>query len=140
MDHVPIEMMQPTAIEVLGEQPDGPSELELKRIVASIFKGYPTVAEAYLLRVRYSGNATGCHMGGPIDHKYRYSFNQRGIDCMMVRMIYFVQDVSNERGAFSVVPGTHKSNYGSPYRCGPDEEPGEATCGRKRGGRGDSDA
>jgi hypothetical protein len=55
MDHVPIEMMQPTAIEVLGEQPDGPSELELKRIVASIFKGYPTVAEAYLLRVRYAG-------------------------------------------------------------------------------------
>jgi len=76
------------------------------------------------LRVRYSGNATGVHMGGPIDHKYRYSFNQRGIDCMMVRMIYFVQDVSNEQGAFSVVPGTHKSNYGSPYRCGPDEEPG----------------
>lgn len=76
------------------------------------------------LRVRYSGNATGVHMGGPIDHKYRYSFNGRGIDCMMVRMIYFVQDVSNEQGAFCVVPGTHKSNYPSPYRCGPDEEPG----------------
>jgi len=76
------------------------------------------------LRVRYSGNATGVHMGGPIDHKYRYSFNGRGIDCMMVRMIYFVQDVSNEQGAFSVVPGTHKSNFPSPYRCGPDEEPG----------------
>jgi len=76
------------------------------------------------LRVRYAGNATGVHMGGPIDHKYRYSFNARGIDCMMVRMIYFVQDVSNEQGAFSVVPGTHKSNYPSPHRCGPDEEPG----------------
>lgn len=76
------------------------------------------------LRVRYAGNATGAHMGGPIDHKYRYSFNGRGIDCMMVRMIYFVQDVSNEQGAFSVVPGTHKSNYPSPHRCGPDEEPG----------------
>jgi hypothetical protein len=76
------------------------------------------------LRVRYAGNATGVHMGGPIDHKYRYSFNARGIDCMMVRMIYFVQDVGNEQGAFSVVPGTHKSNYPSPYHCGPDEEPG----------------
>ena len=63
-------------------------------------------------------------MGGPIDHKYRYAFNRNGIDCMMVRMIYFVQDVTCEQGAFCVVPGTHKSNYPSPYRVGPDEEPG----------------
>jgi hypothetical protein len=76
------------------------------------------------LRIRYQGNATGTHMGGPLDHKYRYGFNQRGIDCMMVRMIYFVQDVSNEEGAFCVVPGTHKSNYPSPYHCPPEEEPG----------------
>jgi hypothetical protein len=76
------------------------------------------------LRVRYSGNATGLHMGGPINHKYRYSFNGSGIDCMMVRMIYFVQDVDNHQGAFSVIPGTHKTNYPSPYRCAPDDEPG----------------
>lgn len=76
------------------------------------------------LRIRYSGNHTGTHMGGPIDHKYRYSFNQKGMDCMMVRMIYFVQDVSSAQGAFCVVPGTHKSNYPSPYQCSPEEEPG----------------
>jgi hypothetical protein len=76
------------------------------------------------LRIRYQGNATGTHMGGPIDHKYRYAFNQKGIDCMMVRMIYFVHGVTREQGAFCVVPGTHKSNYPSPYRVGPDEEPG----------------
>lgn len=76
------------------------------------------------LRIRYPGNATGCHMGGPIDHKYRYGFNAHGIDCMMVRMIYFVQDVSAEQGAFCVVPGTHKSNYPSPYAGDPDTEPG----------------
>lgn len=75
-------------------------------------------------RVRYPGNATGTHMGGPMDHKYRYSFNAQGIDCMMVRMIYFVQDVSNEEGAFCVVPGTHKSNYSSPYGHVSEEEPG----------------
>lgn len=76
------------------------------------------------IRIRYQGNATGTHMGGPIDHKYRYGFNQNGIDCMMVRMIYFVQNVTSAQGAFCVVPGTHKSNYPSPYRVGPDEEPG----------------
>lgn len=76
------------------------------------------------IRIRYKGNASGTHMGGPIDHKYRYGFNAQGIDCMMVRMIYFVQDVNNEQGAFCVVPGTHKSNYPSPYRTSPDDEPG----------------
>ncbi len=76
------------------------------------------------IRIRYPGNATGMHMGGPIDHKYRYSFNGRGIDCMMVRMVYFLHDVSNEQGAFCLVPGTHKSNYASPYNVSPDAEPG----------------
>jgi Phytanoyl-CoA dioxygenase (PhyH) len=76
------------------------------------------------IRIRYKGNASGTHMGGPIDHKYRYGYNHRGIDCMMVRMIYFVHDVTNEQGAFCVVPGTHKSNLPSPYRTGPDDEPG----------------
>jgi hypothetical protein len=76
------------------------------------------------VRIRYPGNASGTHMGGPIDHKYRYGFNARGIDCMMVRMIYFLHDVGMEEGPFCVVPGTHKSNLAPPYRCGPDEEPG----------------
>ena len=76
------------------------------------------------IRIRYTGNASGTHMGGPIDHKYRYGFNAQGIDCMMVRMIYFPHDVTDEEGAFCVVPGTHKSSYVSPYRCAPDDEPG----------------
>lgn len=76
------------------------------------------------IRIRYRGNATGVHMGGPIDHKYRYSVNARGIDCMMVRMIYFVHDVTNDQGAFCVVPGTHKSAFAPPYRVSPDDEPG----------------
>lgn len=76
------------------------------------------------IRIRYTGNATGVHMGGPIDHKYRYSFNARGIDCMMVRMIYFVHDVAMDEGVFCVVPGTHKTNLPSPYRTPPDDEPG----------------
>lgn len=76
------------------------------------------------IRIRYPGNATGTHMGGPIDHKYRYAFTNGRIDCMMVRMIYFVHDVAMDQGPFCVVPGTHKSNYRSPYGNDPDREPG----------------
>jgi ectoine hydroxylase-related dioxygenase (phytanoyl-CoA dioxygenase family) len=32
--------------------------------------------------------------------------------------------VSNEQGAFSVVPGTHKTNYPPPYKGSVDDEPG----------------
>lgn len=92
--------------------------------IRAIVQERPTVNNSEL-RVRYSGNFTNTHMGGPLSQKYRYSFNQKGIDCMMVRMIYFVHDVSADEGAFCVVPGTHKSNYPSPYsHMPPDEEPG----------------
>ena len=76
------------------------------------------------LRIRYPGNTSGSHMGGPIDHKYRYGFTQGKIDCMMVRMIYFVHDVNAEQGAFCVVPATHKTNFAPPYGHQPDREPG----------------
>jgi hypothetical protein len=76
------------------------------------------------IRIRYTGNHSGTHMGGPIDHKYRYGVHRGGIDCMMVRMIYFLQEVTFEQGAFCVVPGTHKTHYPSPYRCLPEDEPG----------------
>ncbi|MBA2481751.1 MAG: phytanoyl-CoA dioxygenase family protein [Planctomycetes bacterium] len=75
-------------------------------------------------RYRYPGNCTGAHMGGPIGSKYRYGVNAQGIDCMMVRMVYFLHDVGPEDGPFSVVPGTHKSAFGPPARDLPDDEPG----------------
>lgn len=91
--------------------------------VTSLVQERPTINNSEL-RVRYPGNATGAHMGGPAMHKYRYSFNNGEIDCMMIRMIYFIQDVDSSQGAFCVVPGTHKSHYHSPYTSSPDEEPG----------------
>ena len=40
-------------------------------------------------------------------------------------LVYFLHDVAPDEGVFSVVPGTHKSNYGQPYgKLGPDDEPG----------------
>lgn len=38
--------------------------------------------------------------------------------------IYFIHDVTNEQGAFCVVPGTHKSALPCPYDNDPDIEPG----------------
>jgi hypothetical protein len=76
------------------------------------------------LRVRYEGNLTGTHMGGPVGTKYRYRYFNGRLDCMMIRMVYFMQDVSAQQGGFCVVPATHKSNMPSPYRCDPQDEPG----------------
>jgi len=92
--------------------------------VNSVVQGRKTINNSEI-RIRYPGNATGSHMGGPISHKYRYSFTEGKIDCMMVRMVYFPHDVGMDQGPFSVVPGTHKSNWPQPYgQLGPDDEPG----------------
>ena len=92
--------------------------------IRTVISGRATINNSEI-RIRYPGNATNAHMGGPISHKYRYAFTSGKIDCMMVRMIYFLHDVSMDEGVFSVVPGTHKSNYYSPYReAPPDDEPG----------------
>lgn len=92
--------------------------------ILPIIQETPTINNSEI-RIRYPQNATGCHMGGPISHKYRYAFTKGTIDCMMVRMVYFLHDVGASQGVFSVVPGTHKSNYNSPYaNVGPDDEPG----------------
>ena len=92
--------------------------------IAPIIQETPTINNSEI-RIRYPHNATGTHMGGPIGHKYRYAFTNGKIDCMMVRMVYFIHDVEPHQGVFCVVPGTHKSNYASPYKgVGPDDEPG----------------
>jgi len=91
--------------------------------IHSIVQGRTTINNSEI-RIRYHGNASGTHMGGPIDHKYRYTVTNGQIDCMMVRMVYFLHDVDMDQGPFCVVPGTHKSNFRPPYRTTPDDEPG----------------
>lgn len=85
------------------------------------------------LRVRYPGNLTKMHLGGPVGKKYSYRFYNNRIDCMMMRFIYFVHDASTEQGAFCVVPGTHKTNFSSPYECEPQDEPGMVALEVKAG-------
>ena len=91
--------------------------------VCSVIRGRPTINNSEI-RIRYRGNQTGNH-GGTRSAKYRYDVTRNGIDCMMVRMVYFLHDVSREQGAFCVVPGTHKGNFDCPYESrDPDVEPG----------------
>ena len=52
--------------------------------VHAIVQEQPTINNSEI-RIRYPGNQTGTHMGGPIGVKHRYGYNQKGINCMMVR-------------------------------------------------------
>lgn len=93
--------------------------------VRAVIQGRATINNSEI-RIRYNGNQTSNHGSGArvANGKYRYTFNSHGIDCMMVRMVYFVHDCSNDQGAFCVVPGTHKANLDCPYDNDPDIEPG----------------
>ncbi len=92
--------------------------------IAGIIQGRASINNSEI-RIRYRGNRSNAHGGmRPENQKYRYGFTPQGIDCMMVRMIYFVHDVTRDQGAFCVVPGTHKTNLPCPYGANPDEEPG----------------
>lgn len=100
---------------------DHPRTMDL---ICGIIQERPTINNSEI-RIRYPGNQSRTHMGGPISPKYRYHFQDGKIDCMMTRMIYFVHDVGEEDGPFCVVPATHKSNLKSPYGTNDaDAEPG----------------
>ncbi len=91
--------------------------------IRAIVRERPTINNCEI-RIRYPGNQTGAHMGGPVSPKHRYAFDARGINCMMVRFVYFLHDVEPGQGEFCVVPATHKSNMASPYEGrDPDTEP-----------------
>jgi hypothetical protein len=100
--------------------------------VHGIVKERPTINNSEI-RIRYKGNQSNMHGGGPTSGKYRYIYGENGIECMMVRMVYFVHDVNNEQGAFCVVPGTHKSNIAPPYGGDPVEDPGNVGLEVKAG-------
>lgn len=91
--------------------------------VEAVVNGRYTINNSEI-RIRYKGNVSSSHGGTrPENKKYQYTFTDR-IDCMMVRMIYFIHDVTNEQGAFCVVPGTHNGALPCPYENDPDIEPG----------------
>ena len=101
--------------------------------VGGIVMSRPTINNSEI-RVRYRGNSSPHHGGARgEDHKYRYRFTQGRIDCMMVRMIYFIHDNDHDGGAFTVIPGTHKVNLPPPYGNDPDTEPGTVSLEVKAG-------
>jgi hypothetical protein len=80
------------------------------------------------LRYRHMLNTTHTHMGGPVDVRNRYEFAGREMDdfskrkkiardfnLLVVRVLYALHDVPVENGPLCVVPGSHKSNYFSPF-------------------------
>lgn len=93
--------------------------------INAVVRGRPTINNSEI-RIRYKGNQSSAHGGGgrPENHKYRYNADREGIDCMMVRMVYFIHDVTDDQGAFSVVPGSHKSCFPNPYQTNSDTMPG----------------
>ncbi|GDY11897.1 hypothetical protein LBMAG53_07750 [Planctomycetota bacterium] len=101
-------------------------------IVSATVRGRVNVNNSEV-RVRFPGNSTGAHMGGPIDGKYAYRYDHRGFDCMMTRMIYFLHDVGPDDGPFSVVPGTHKSAFPPPSSPRPEDEPGAVAVTARAG-------
>eukprot|EP01050_Picozoa_sp_SAG11_P025031 SAG11_NODE_5517_length_1538_cov_1.808895_1_plen_108_part_00 len=79
------------------------------------------------IRCRYRGNQSGSHgSGAVVSRKYWYDYRpESGIECGMVRMVYFVRDNSNKGGAFCVAPASHKANLPVPdeYVRNPDLDP-----------------
>ena len=101
--------------------------------VRGIVMPRPTINNSEI-RIRYKGNNSPHHGGARgEDQKYRYNFTKGRIDCMMVRMIYFIRDNDAAGGAFTVLPGTHKSNLPTPYDPDPDTEPGTVALCVKAG-------
>ncbi len=90
------------------------------------------------LRYRYKSNVTHTHMGGMVDSRNHYEFvgrsmndtaarvrRPRDFNLLTVRALYALHDVPIEQGPLCVVPGSHKSNYFSPYNSRePTEEAG----------------
>ncbi|MBD05665.1 MAG: hypothetical protein CME24_15095 [Gemmatimonadetes bacterium] len=101
--------------------------------VRGIVMPRPTINNSEI-RIRYKGNNSPHHGGARgEDQKYRYNFTKGRIDCMMVRMIYFIHDNDHDGGAFTVIPGTHKVNLPPPYGSDPDTEPGTISLEVKAG-------
>ena len=90
------------------------------------------------LRYRYQSNRTDTHMGGKMDVRNRYQFigramyhsteqqwRPRDFDLLAARVLYALHDIPVENGPLCVVPGSHKSNFFSPFNDHePTREPG----------------
>lgn len=101
--------------------------------IRALVVGRPTVNNSEI-RIRYKGNASSHHGGmRPENQKYQYNFRNGRIDCMMVRMIYYIHDNDAANGAFTVLPGTHKSQLPCPYGNDPDVEPNTVALEVKAG-------
>jgi hypothetical protein len=109
--------MYPSAFDFLIGHP--PTVEYIKDIVQGEF----TINNSEL-RIRYTGNATGMHMGFPHGHGPKYSYKVMGgkVHCNMVRMVYFLHDVDITQGPICFVPGSHRAELPCPNHTAPVEE------------------
>ena len=71
--------------------------------INTIIQERPTINNSEI-RLRYPHNYSGSHQpgvqqSGPPKGKYQYQVSNGEVDCKMVRMVYFVDDVTNDGGA-----------------------------------------
>jgi hypothetical protein len=85
------------------------------RYVRRIVQGRISINNSEL-RIRYPGNRTSMHMGFPNGHGPMHAYRVLGneINCMMVRMVYFLQDVPDNGGPMCFIPGSHKGHFPLP--------------------------
>ena len=82
--------------------------------VNSVIQGRPTINNSEI-RIRYRGNQSTNHGGTrAANGKYRYQVNRHGIDCMMVRMVYFLHDVSASRARSASSPAPTRATSTAP--------------------------
>lgn len=94
--------------------------------IRRIIQGPMSINNSQML-VRAPGHTSGSHQGFPAGHspKYRYQVINGEIDCMMVRIVYFLHDVPLDQGPMCFVPGSHRGAFPMPSPGVPlEQEPG----------------
>jgi len=99
--------------KVFEELIDHPALLEyLKQMIS-----HPRIrmTHAYTI-IREKGDATPGHRGRiPIMGQCQYRFEGGMFHCNMIKVVYCLTDLEPSDGGFSVIPGSHKSNFSCPY-------------------------
>lgn len=75
----------------------------------------PVRLDAYSLMSRHRGGSTPLHHGYAELLSYsEFAIEDGQFKCVSVKVAYALTDVSNKKGAFVVIPGSHKSNFDNP--------------------------
>lgn len=75
----------------------------------------PLRLDVFMYMARNQGKSSNLHHGYAELLAYcEYAFGDGQFKCVSVKIAYALTDVSIEEGAFTVMPGSHKSNFNNP--------------------------